>query len=233
MFSKETIYRSTILFLVLLSGGVSVAAWHNKSVSADLRYELTQLRRHSFSTHAINADCVSNLLRVEADRTALQLEVGSLQREASMAAHTAKFEELLDAEPEVLTYAKTYDEDEALKYYTAPQLLEVLEAAEDNNLAPQLFPILLSIGRAENGGSGKEFGILNDRADTYRKQAGWCAATIQKNFVRWQHRTDSDDRNFIEFLGSRYCPVGAANDPTNLNKNWIKNVTILVDKYSA
>jgi hypothetical protein len=29
----------------------------------------------------------------------------------------------------------------------------------------------------------------------------------------------------IESIGAKYCPVGAANDPTNLNRYWIPNVT--------
>ncbi len=33
-----------------------------------------------------------------------------------------------------------------------------------------------------------------------------------------------DSIAFIRTLGSRWAPVGAANDPTNLNKNWVTNV---------
>ncbi len=29
----------------------------------------------------------------------------------------------------------------------------------------------------------------------------------------------------IQTIGNKYCPVGAANDPTGLNKNWVGNVT--------
>ena len=29
---------------------------------------------------------------------------------------------------------------------------------------------------------------------------------------------------FVAFWGNRWAPVGAANDPVNLNKNWPKNV---------
>lgn len=31
--------------------------------------------------------------------------------------------------------------------------------------------------------------------------------------------------NTIEKIGSKYCPVGASNDPTGLNKNWVPGVT--------
>ena len=32
---------------------------------------------------------------------------------------------------------------------------------------------------------------------------------------------------FIDFWAARWAPVGAANDPTNLNSNWAKNVKAL------
>lgn len=32
---------------------------------------------------------------------------------------------------------------------------------------------------------------------------------------------------FIEFLGARWAPIGADNDPTALNANWVPNVTAM------
>lgn len=73
---------------------------------------------------------------------------------------------------------------------------------------------------------GREFGVLHPRAlnqaNSLRVQAGWCAATIRKNFTRWV--TAQDRRDFIGFLGDRYCPVGADNDPHGLNRHWKGNV---------
>ena len=100
---------------------------------------------------------------------------------------------------------------EAIRENIRPELQEILA------------PIVAAIRYAENGGAGKEFGILNSKADTYRKQAGWCAATVQKNWDRWVESGRKVD--FITFLGNRYCPVGAENDPSGLNQHWIKNVT--------
>lgn len=37
----------------------------------------------------------------------------------------------------------------------------------------------------------------------------------------------------ITKIGSKYAPVGAANDPRGLNKNWVPNVTSLYNKYSS
>jgi hypothetical protein len=78
---------------------------------------------------------------------------------------------------------------------------------------------------------GKEYGILHPRVKpTYRSQAGWCAATVQKNYDRWVKAGRKGE--FIVFLGNRYCPVGAENDPNGLNKNWTKNVRFYVDKFT-
>ena len=49
-----------------------------------------------------------------------------------------------------------------------------------------------------------------------------CAATVQKTYDRWKKAGSPGD--FITFLGKRYCPVGAENDPNGLNRHWIRNV---------
>lgn len=35
----------------------------------------------------------------------------------------------------------------------------------------------------------------------------------------------NDAAAFVAFWGARWAPIGAANDPTSLNANWIPNVT--------
>jgi hypothetical protein len=104
-------------------------------------------------------------------------------------------------------------------------------AADRNDCYGDDFLILLAIRKAENGRPGREFGILHPRAiDTNLDiQAGWCAATIVKNRVRWVRA--GKPVPFIEFLGRRYCPVGAENDPAGLNHHWIKNVNYFFKKY--
>ena len=112
----------------------------------------------------------------------------------------------------------------------------IVEAAEANDCASdQLFVTLLAIRKAENGRPGIEFGVLHPRAvdqpNSLRVQAGWCAATIRKNYKRW---IDSDsDKDFIDFLGDRYCPVGADNDPNGLNKHWKVNVRHWIERISG
>lgn len=63
------------------------------------------------------------------------------------------------------------------------------------------------------------YGILKPiKGRNYRKA---CIQTI--------HRAQKDYKGhpsgFIAFLGSRYAPLNAENDPHGLNRNWISNVT--------
>jgi hypothetical protein len=87
---------------------------------------------------------------------------------------------------------------------------------------PQKLPssevIANAIYKAEGGAkTNHPYGILKTYIHTPPRQA--CINTIDHAKRDWDGKGD-----FIEFLGSRYCPVGAKNDPTGLNKNWVKNV---------
>lgn len=75
-----------------------------------------------------------------------------------------------------------------------------------------------AIYHAEGGAKTRyPYGILKKYKVTTPRQA--CINTIKHALRDWDGKSD-----FIIFLGNRYCPVGAANDPTGLNKNWVKNV---------
>lgn len=92
--------------------------------------------------------------------------------------------------------------------------------AQEYKLTDEQKRLLYTIRKVENGGVGKEFGVLSPEAMRYKDnpvlsyltQARWAAGTIKKRY-------DGD----IEKFAKRWAPVGVANDPTNLNKNWIKN----------
>ena len=99
-----------------------------------------------------------------------------------------------------------------------------LEAIAVNELHEEFAPLLAAIRLAENGRAGREFGILHPRVEpTYRSQAGWAAATVRKNYGRWDE--SQSELGFIEFLGARYAPIGADNDPNGLNAHWVQNVS--------
>ena len=115
------------------------------------------------------------------------------------------------------------------------QCVAMFDDAVRVNIRPEmrreLAPIVAAIRHAENGGKGREYGILHPRVKpTYRSQAGWCATAVQKNYDRW---TKAGKRGaFVVFLGRRYCPVGAENDPQGLNRHWVKNVRHYVSRFS-
>ena len=52
-----------------------------------------------------------------------------------------------------------------------------------------------------------------------------CKNTVRNNWKRYNKTTDSPTfEGYLSFLANRYCPIGASNDPNNLNKNWKRNV---------
>lgn len=77
-----------------------------------------------------------------------------------------------------------------------------------------------AIYQAEGVHSKHPYGILTKYKHTTPRQA--CLNTIKNH--RKRHANHNCGLDFIGCLGARYCPIGAKNDPTGLNKNWIKNV---------
>lgn len=81
-----------------------------------------------------------------------------------------------------------------------------------------------AIYHAEGGSKTRHpYGILKKYKTTTPRQA--CINTIKSNLKRWDRKGD-----FIQVLGNTYCPVGAKNDPTGLNKNWVRNVKYFYNK---
>ena len=124
---------------------------------------------------------------------------------------------------------------EAIKEKDGAVCAASFEDAIEENVRPEcrdmLAPIVAAIRYSENGKAGREYGIIHKRVKpTYRSQAGWCAATVQKNYDRWVKAGKKED--FIVFLGARYCPLDDPNDKKGLNKNWVKNVTFYTKKFS-
>jgi hypothetical protein len=113
------------------------------------------------------------------------------------------------------------------------EIKKIEAAAKRNNLKKELIPVLYSIRKTENGKKGREFGIIHPKCEilmaedpehTFEIQAGWAAATIQKNYDRWIEAGRPND--FISFLGEKYCPTkgGLSVKESELNKYWITNV---------
>lgn len=94
------------------------------------------------------------------------------------------------------------------------------QIADEYALVGEERTLLFVIRIIENGSTGREFGVLHPQAMRFKDnpkksfvtQAKWAAGTISKRF-----------NNNLEKFASRWCPVGAENDPTGLNKNWLPN----------
>lgn len=63
------------------------------------------------------------------------------------------------------------------------------------------------------------YGILTHYEHTSYKQA--CINTVRHKYKNWIRQGRRG--NFIDYLGSQYCPVGCDND-NGTNKYWIDNV---------
>lgn len=66
------------------------------------------------------------------------------------------------------------------------------------------------------------YGILSVRCTTKEECRRICKNTVRNNYKRWQR--SKQDITFLSYLQRRYCPVGASNDPTRLNRYWVNNV---------
>ncbi len=111
----------------------------------------------------------------------------------------------------------------------------IIMAAERNKCYGEDFLILLAIRKAENGRSGREFGVMHPRClkqiekEPHRSldiQTGWAAATIVMNRGRWERASRPCD--FILWLANRYCPAVA--DPQG-HINWLENVNFWYRKF--
>jgi len=109
---------------------------------------------------------------------------------------------------------------------------------DDDGNYSDFFVLLLAIRKSENGGPGREFGIIHPRCDAQIAaepdrsldiQAGWAAATVLNNYQRWIRAGCPGGRGgFIDYLADEWCPI--ATDPAG-NANWKLNVGFFVKKF--
>ncbi len=95
------------------------------------------------------------------------------------------------------------------------------EVADQYGLQGDARKLLFVIRVVENGGPGKELGVLHPQAQRFKGdytrslkcQAAWAAGTIRR---RWMGDLDA--------FGKRWCPPNAH----ALNRNWTRNVKALM-----
>ena len=74
----------------------------------------------------------------------------------------------------------------------------------------------------------KPFGILSVNCNGYDECRTVCKNTILNNLERYKLWGYKEYPTYLEFLASRYAPVGVDNDPRGLNVNWLGNVRALL-----
>jgi len=89
--------------------------------------------------------------------------------------------------------------------------------------------IVNAIYKSEGGSKATYlYGIRSVKYGTPEEARRICFNTVRNNRVRFANQTKYDD--YLEFLASRYCPIGASNDPKGLNVNWLSNVRYFLER---
>jgi hypothetical protein len=88
---------------------------------------------------------------------------------------------------------------------------------------PSYSAITDAIYAAEGGRQAiKPFGVLSVPCSDYADCRRVCYNTVRNNHRRWIKAGRPGE--YLRFLQKRYAPIGAENDPKNLNDNWYRNV---------
>lgn len=110
------------------------------------------------------------------------------------------------------------------------------------------YRLLIALRETENGGPGREFGVLDMNASTWDQQAEIAARTIRHTIGRWAKSVGGDwwddehgcyTESFLQYFSRGgpgyvgYAPLRAANDPTGLNANHFPNLAEFYAKAGA
>ena len=111
----------------------------------------------------------------------------------------------------------------------AKELKILSKVGREYGLAGESLRLLFVIRVVENGGPGREMGVLTPKAQRFKGdfekslelQAQWAAGTIKRRFT-------GDLASFAE----RWCPTtGNLNaDERRLNKHWLKNARYYMEE---
>jgi hypothetical protein len=83
----------------------------------------------------------------------------------------------------------------------------------------------VAIKKAEN--NPRNFGVLSEEVSSPDKANKILNQSIDNNYWRWLQTSKDNmlpEEKFVDFMQQRWAPIGAKNDPKNLNKNWAPNV---------
>jgi hypothetical protein len=105
--------------------------------------------------------------------------------------------------------------------YIIGQISQKYKLTQDQRL------LLCAIRKHENGRPGREFGVLSKAAQKYAD--GYVSFIIQGEAAA-QIILDSYSGDLVSF-SNRYAPVGAENDPDNLNRFWYPIIKQLMEDW--
>jgi hypothetical protein len=132
--------------------------------------------------------------------------------------------EMVDMERRIVDERKCFYEQSIRKFLVLSLFITSIVVGNTAFADYSVEQIADAIYLAEGGAkTSHPYGILKKYKTTTPRQA--CINTVAHALKDWNGQGD-----FIQFLGNRYCPVGAENDPTGLNKNWVGNVTYFLQR---
>ena len=111
----------------------------------------------------------------------------------------------------------------------------ICAVAEKHGVDPYF---LGAIRLVENGGPGREMGVLSVDAPSFEAQASVAAKTVRNRLVEYAgnpletrtvfgpspYRRIVYAKPWIMWFGRKWAPLGATNDPENLNAHWTLNM---------
>jgi len=83
-----------------------------------------------------------------------------------------------------------------------------------------------AIKRAEN--NPRNFGVLSEQVDSPEQANSILNNSLMNAYTRWIQAGQPGD--FLTFFRDRWAPLGADNDPNNLNKNFEPNVRNIIQQ---
>lgn len=130
----------------------------------------------------------------------------------------------------VITHFKFLNEIETIFPVVEAYLETYKNILKQYPLLVNPYAFMLAVRMCEQGRKGREFGVMAQGAiDTDLKtQAEWTMTTLIKDTKRWHtgelaKGKKEDYPTFIHYFADKWAPIGAENDPNNLNQYWLPN----------
>lgn len=76
------------------------------------------------------------------------------------------------------------------------------------------------------------YGILSIPCIKGEQCRQYCKNTVRNTLIKYRATRCKVGESDLDCLARRYCPIGASNDPNNLNKNWKANVKFFLERGS-